>query len=250
MASGGDSRPGHRGRVSACAVLLRLRGPVWRVGWDSRGVCALSEPMRRQERIPPDVALAQLAGRQWGVVSLAQLCALGIGARAAQRRAQAGRLRRVHRGVYAVGGAVLPREGRWLVAVMACGPAAVLSHVSAAVHWNLLNYEPARPEVTAPASAKASRGSACTAHIPSMPRTPPTTKASQPRPCTARCSTSRRTSQPTTASDARDHGLPQPRATTPLTSPTTPVWRPTSTSPPTASSATTPTPSPTASRRS
>ena len=100
------------------------------------------------------MALAELAARQWGVVSLAQLGALGIGSRAAQRRAQAGRLRRVHRGVYAMGGAVLPREGRWLAAVMACGQGAVLSHVSAAVHWNLLNYEPARPEVTAPASHK------------------------------------------------------------------------------------------------
>jgi predicted transcriptional regulator of viral defense system len=98
------------------------------------------------------VALAELAARQWGVVSLAQLGALGIGARAAQRRAQAGRLRRVHRGVYAVGGAVLPREGRWLAAVMACGPGAVLSHVSASVHWNLLNHDAPRPEVTAPAS--------------------------------------------------------------------------------------------------
>ena len=104
------------------------------------------------------MALAQLAARQWGVVSLAQLGALGIGARAAQRRAQAGRLRRVHRGVYAVGGAVLPREGRWLAAVLACGQAAVLSHVSAAVHWNLLQYEPARPEVTAPASRKGAPG--------------------------------------------------------------------------------------------
>jgi predicted transcriptional regulator of viral defense system len=114
--------------------------------------------MRRQERIPHDVALAELARAQWGVVSLAQLDALGIGPRAAQRRAQAGKVRRVHRGVYAVGGAVLPREGRWLAAVMACGPAAVLSHVSAAVHWNLLQYEPARPEVTAPASRKGAPG--------------------------------------------------------------------------------------------
>jgi very-short-patch-repair endonuclease len=114
--------------------------------------------MRRQERKPPDVALAELAGRQWGVVSLAQLRALGIGARAAQRRAEAGRLRRVHRGVYAVGGAVLPREGRWLAAVMACGPAAVLSHLSAAVHWNLLNYDAPQPEVTAPASRRGAPG--------------------------------------------------------------------------------------------
>jgi hypothetical protein len=110
--------------------------------------------MRELGRIPPDLALAELAGRQWGVVSLAQLGALGIGRSGVTRRVQGGRLRRVHRGVYAVGGAVLPREGRWLAAVMACGPRAVLSHVSAAVHWNLLQYEPPRPEVTAPASRK------------------------------------------------------------------------------------------------
>jgi hypothetical protein len=84
------------------------------------------------------VALAELAGRQWGVVSLAPLQPLGVGRSGVTRRVQGGRLRRVHRGVYAVGGAVLPREGRWLAAVLACGPAAVLSHVSAAVHWNLL----------------------------------------------------------------------------------------------------------------
>ena len=38
-----------------------------------------------------------------------------------------------------------------------------------------------RPEVTAPASRKGSRGSACTVLVASMPRTPPTTKASRPR---------------------------------------------------------------------
>jgi predicted transcriptional regulator of viral defense system len=110
--------------------------------------------MRELGRIPPDLALADLAGRQWGVVSVAQLRALGIARSGVTRRVQGGRLRRVHRGVYAVGGAVLPREGRWLAAVMACGPGAVLSHVSAAVHWGLLQYEPPRPEVTAPASRK------------------------------------------------------------------------------------------------
>ena len=158
--------------------------------------------MRRQERTPPDVALAELAGRQWGVVSLAQLRALGLGARAAQQRVQAGPLRRVHRGVYAVGGAVLPREGRWLAAVLACGPGAVLSHVSAAVHWNLLQLRRAAPGGHRPrVSAQASRGSACTVLVPSMPRTPPTTKASQPRRCTARCSTSPPTPQTTTSSE-------------------------------------------------
>jgi Transcriptional regulator, AbiEi antitoxin len=80
-----------------------------------------------------------------GVVSLAQLRALGIGPRGVQHRAQTGRLRRVHRGVYAMGGAVLPREGRWLAAVLACGNDAVLSHLSAAVHWNLLRYDARAP---------------------------------------------------------------------------------------------------------
>jgi hypothetical protein len=75
--------------------------------------------------MPPDLALATLAGRQWGVVSLAQLQGLGIGRSGVTRRVQGGRLRRVHRGVYAVGGAVLPREGRWLAAVMACGDGGV-----------------------------------------------------------------------------------------------------------------------------
>jgi hypothetical protein len=44
----------------------------------------------------------------------------------------------VHRGVYAVGGAVLRPEGHRLAAVLACGPGAVLSHRSAASQWGLL----------------------------------------------------------------------------------------------------------------
>ena len=66
--------------------------------------------------------------------------------------AQSGRRRRVHRGVYAVAGAVLPKEGRRPAAVPACGEGAVLSHLSAAVHWDLLRYDAPRAEVTAPAS--------------------------------------------------------------------------------------------------
>jgi predicted transcriptional regulator of viral defense system len=121
-------------------------------------VCGLSEGMLRKGSTPLDVALADLARRQWGVVSLAQLRTLGLGSRAVQLRAETGRLRRVHRGVYVVGGAVLPREGRWLAAVMACGPGAVLSHLSGAVHWNLLQYDAPQPHVTAPASRTGAPG--------------------------------------------------------------------------------------------
>jgi hypothetical protein len=87
-------------------------------------------------------------------VSREQLGRLGLGRGAIDGRLRTGALRRVHRGVYAVGGAVLPKEGRWLAAVLACGDRAVLSHLSAAVHWNLLRYDAPRPEVTAPASRR------------------------------------------------------------------------------------------------
>jgi hypothetical protein len=86
------------------------------------------------------------------VVSIGQLNGLGIGRAGVTRRVHAGRLHRLHRGVYAVGHTVLRREGRWLAAVLACGEGAVLSHLSAAVHWGLLQYDAPHPEVTAPAS--------------------------------------------------------------------------------------------------
>jgi putative AbiEi antitoxin of type IV toxin-antitoxin system/uncharacterized protein DUF559 len=108
--------------------------------------------MVRKDRTPLDVALAQLAEGQFGVVSLAQLRGLGLGSRAVQRRASAGRLRRLHRGVYAVGHGVLRREGRWLAAVLACGEGAVLSHTSAAAHWGLLGTAAVKIDVSAPAT--------------------------------------------------------------------------------------------------
>jgi hypothetical protein len=53
------------------------------------------------------------------------------------RRHEAGLLVRLHQGVYALGHQHLTREGRWMAAVLACGPGAVLSHFSAGRLWNL-----------------------------------------------------------------------------------------------------------------
>jgi hypothetical protein len=92
------------------------------------------------------------------VVSRAQLAALAVSHAAVDVWVRRRRLRVVHRGVYAVGGAVLSREGRWLAAVLACGDRAVLSHVSAAVHWGLLQYDAPRPVVTALASRRGAPG--------------------------------------------------------------------------------------------
>jgi predicted transcriptional regulator of viral defense system len=114
--------------------------------------------MLRKDSTGVDWELAGLARRQWGVLSLTQLRDLGLTARAVQLRADSGRLRRVHRGVYAIGGAALPREGRDLAAVLACGPGAVLSHTSAAVHWGLLTYDPPKPHVTAHAGRAGAPG--------------------------------------------------------------------------------------------
>jgi very-short-patch-repair endonuclease len=103
------------------------------------------------------VAVAELAERQWGVVSLVQVRAAGLGRGAVEKAVRGGRLHRLYRGVYAVGHARLGREGRWLAAVLACGEGAVLSHRSAAAHWGLLATEQTCIEVTA---ARPRRGTA------------------------------------------------------------------------------------------
>jgi very-short-patch-repair endonuclease len=81
--------------------------------------------------------VAELATKQHGVVSRAQLLELGLGYRAIDHRIGDGRLHVIHRGVYAVGHRRLTREGGWMAAVLAGGPGAVLSHRSAAALWGV-----------------------------------------------------------------------------------------------------------------
>jgi very-short-patch-repair endonuclease len=99
----------------------------------------------------PDARVAEIAAAQWSVVSLADLRACGVSADGVVARRRAGRLHRVHRGVYSVGHAGLTMRGRFLAAVKACGDGAVLSHLSAAALWDLVAYEETRlPDVIAP----------------------------------------------------------------------------------------------------
>jgi very-short-patch-repair endonuclease len=83
-------------------------------------------------------AVLDVAARQHAVVSLAQLRELGMSRRGVQHRVARGFLHPKYRGVYAVGHPRLTQHGRWLAAVLACGPGAVLSHRSAAALWGLL----------------------------------------------------------------------------------------------------------------
>jgi hypothetical protein len=84
------------------------------------------------------------------VVSLGQLLGpLGYSESAVGRAVAAGRLHRVHRGVYAVGHTYGSPHGECLAAVLACGPGALLSYRSAAWLWGLARQGPAPPDVTA-----------------------------------------------------------------------------------------------------
>lgn len=78
-----------------------------------------------------------LVRRQHGVVSRGQLLALGFSAEAIRHRIEIGRLHPLWRGVYVVGRPEVTREGRWMAAVLSCGPAALLSHACAAALWGL-----------------------------------------------------------------------------------------------------------------
>lgn len=92
--------------------------------------------------------IAAIAAQQHGLVTLGQLRSAGVPARTARRWTAAGRLHRIHRGVFAVGHPALTSEGHYLAAVLACGPGAVLSHRSAAAHLGIRRTSASRVDVT------------------------------------------------------------------------------------------------------
>ena len=107
--------------------------------------------MRPKGPPPTHAALAELAMRQHGVVSIRQLTGpLGYSRRSVSRAVAAGRLHRLHRGVFAVGHTRLTQQGRCLAAVLACGPKALLSHDSAAWLWGISTKRPSPYSVTTP----------------------------------------------------------------------------------------------------
>lgn len=82
-------------------------------------------------------AIRALAERQHGVVAHRQLVEIGLGARLVFRRQEAGLLIPLHKGVYALAHMRITHEGRWMAAVLACGPGAVLSHFHAGRLWGI-----------------------------------------------------------------------------------------------------------------
>ena len=80
-----------------------------------------------------DRALAKIANRQHGVVSIGQLRSVGISEDAVRTRVRAGRLHRIHRGVYGVGHAVRSDKSRWMAAVLACGKRVSVTRAGASI---------------------------------------------------------------------------------------------------------------------
>ena len=97
----------------------------------------------------PELAVADLAARQHGVVTRAQLLDIGLGYRAIDDRIARGLLHPIHRGVYAVGHRLRTTDATWMAAVLAC-PGAVLSHRSAAALWGIRATTRAATEITLP----------------------------------------------------------------------------------------------------
>jgi very-short-patch-repair endonuclease len=75
---------------------------------------------------------------------------LGLGPKAIRHRLRIGRLHRVMRGVYAVGRPQVDSRGRWMAAVLACGPHALLSHHSAAALLGIRDERPGPIDVVVP----------------------------------------------------------------------------------------------------
>jgi very-short-patch-repair endonuclease len=113
---------------------------------DDRRELGLTDPKNAGH---PDRALGELAARQHGVVARRQLAVLSMSETMVRDRVRSGRLVRLHRGVYAVGHDRLRREGRWMAAVLAAGPGALLSHRdAAALHGLRAGGDRRRIEVT------------------------------------------------------------------------------------------------------
>jgi hypothetical protein len=123
----------------------------------------------RRSTTPRDLRLAQIAGRTHGIVSAAQLYEMGFDEAAVRRRVESGRLHRLYRGVYAVGHSVIPREGRWLAAVLACGKGAALSHRSAAALWGIRPSAATRIDATVPHTSGVRTSARIVVHRPRRP---------------------------------------------------------------------------------
>ena len=94
-----------------------------------------------------------LVRAQHGVVTYAQLRALGYSKDAIAHRVASGRLFRLWPGVYAVGRPDVSRRGMWMAATLVCGEGYALDGESGAALWGVRSNEGRAIEVAGPGGA-------------------------------------------------------------------------------------------------
>ncbi|MCP9489626.1 MAG: endonuclease domain-containing protein [Solirubrobacteraceae bacterium MAG38_C4-C5] len=94
--------------------------------------------------------IVAVAEAQHAMIHRSQLLAIGLGSNAIDRRIAIGGLHVMYPGVYALGHRVVTLKGRWMAAVLACGPAAKLSHRDGAALVGLRPASGSLYEVTVP----------------------------------------------------------------------------------------------------
>jgi very-short-patch-repair endonuclease len=82
---------------------------------------------------------------------------MGWSAGAIEKRVRAGRMHRLHAGVYLVGHRLISREGQWMAAVLASGSGTVLSYSSAAALWGIRPTSRTTIDVTVPHDTRSSK---------------------------------------------------------------------------------------------
>jgi very-short-patch-repair endonuclease len=107
----------------------------------------------------PDRLIAELARRQHGLLSTAQLLKIGVSRRMIARRVERHQLHAIHRGVLSI----VPRElmsarAFFMAAVLAGGDGAVLSHRSAAALWGIRPSAAPVVDITVPRRTGTRRG--------------------------------------------------------------------------------------------
>jgi very-short-patch-repair endonuclease len=114
--------------------VLRTRVPTQRI---ESGVTVT--PPRHDGAMSQEVAIAACAARQHALVTVEQARMHGFTEEAIRHRVETGRWRRMRHAVYLVNGAPESWEQAALAAVLASGPEAVASHVTAGVIWGFPN---------------------------------------------------------------------------------------------------------------
>jgi very-short-patch-repair endonuclease len=98
----------------------------------------------------PERAIAELAAKQRGVITRAQLLELGLTRTTIDNWVKHSRLHPLYRGIFLLGHPRPIAGAPQLAAVLACGRGAVLSHLSAAGLWRLLPGREGDVDVTVP----------------------------------------------------------------------------------------------------